>query len=237
MSKLKVNEIFGPTYQGEGRSAGMPCAFIRLAFCNLHCVWCDTPHTWNWKGSPHKHPIKYDIKVEVHTMTHEEVLEKILATGAKAVVISGGEPTLQHKELLPLIKELKERDFWVEVETNGTVLPSDDFIDYVDQINCSPKLASSGNELELRRVPAVLTKYANTPKVNFKFVVQDENDIQEAGELTEQFGLKEVRLMPECRTKEELLERSLWVRKEAAKHGFLFTTRMSIMESGTKRGV
>ena len=44
---MKVNEIFGPTIQGEGRSAGMPTMFVRLSGCNLACIWCDTPYCFN----------------------------------------------------------------------------------------------------------------------------------------------------------------------------------------------
>ena len=40
MSRLVVNEVFGPTWQGEGKSVGQVCWFLRLGGCNQHCVWC-----------------------------------------------------------------------------------------------------------------------------------------------------------------------------------------------------
>ena len=43
-------EIFH-TLQGEGVSMGVPAVFVRLSLCNLHCVWCDTDHTWNFEGT------------------------------------------------------------------------------------------------------------------------------------------------------------------------------------------
>ena len=73
---LKVNEIF-KSIQGEGKSAGLPVIFLRLAMCNLHCIWCDTPHTWNWTGSKFLHPVKYDKNKEIHPMEISEVFEKI----------------------------------------------------------------------------------------------------------------------------------------------------------------
>ncbi len=39
---MKIAEIFR-SLQGEGKNQGKPCLFIRLAGCNLHCTWCDTP--------------------------------------------------------------------------------------------------------------------------------------------------------------------------------------------------
>jgi organic radical activating enzyme len=47
-------EIFH-TLQGEGVSVGLPAVFIRASRCNLHCVWCDTDHTWNFTGTPWPH--------------------------------------------------------------------------------------------------------------------------------------------------------------------------------------
>ena len=45
---LRVAEVFGPTFQGEGPSAGRRAAFIRLSGCGVGCTWCDEPQTWDW---------------------------------------------------------------------------------------------------------------------------------------------------------------------------------------------
>jgi 7-carboxy-7-deazaguanine synthase len=44
---------FGPTFQGEGPSAGRRALFIRLSHCNLSCPGCDTPESWDWSRPEH----------------------------------------------------------------------------------------------------------------------------------------------------------------------------------------
>lgn len=234
---IRVNELFGPTVQGEGKSAGRPVAFLRLAQCNLHCIWCDTPHTWNWIGTEFAHPDKYNKKEELHEMTVADIYSQLAATGMKALVISGGEPFMQQKQLMPLLDMLKSNGWWVEVETNGTIAPRPDFLQLVDQINCSPKLASAGDPEKLRIRRNVLAQLALESKVNFKFVVQDPEDIDQVLELVYDFNMKEVRLMPECRTKDEMQAKEAWVRQLCQEHEFIYCTRLSIEISGTKRGV
>ncbi|MDA5453815.1 7-carboxy-7-deazaguanine synthase QueE, partial [Streptococcus thermophilus] len=45
--KLPVLEIFGPTFQGEGRAIGQKTMFVRTAGCDYHCDWCDSAFTWD----------------------------------------------------------------------------------------------------------------------------------------------------------------------------------------------
>lgn len=234
---LKINEIFGPTVQGEGKSTGLPVAFIRLAMCNLYCVWCDTPYTWNWVGTKFEHPDKYEKKDEVHPMSVDDIMTQLKQIDVKAVVISGGEPLVQHKALLPLLKELKANGYWTEVETNGTILPTQTFFDYVDQVNVSPKLANSGNSLKDRRVSKAMFGLAQLDNANFKFVVANDEDLQEVLELVNEFDLRDVYLMPEGRTKEEVESKTQWVRDVCNEHNFHFTSRIHITLGGGGRGV
>ena len=105
-----INEIFY-SIQGEGRWAGTPAVFIRLAGCNLECSWCDTDHT---------------VK---EMMTTGQVATSICAELAKKnyfqhvapiqLVITGGEPTIHNLE--ELCSRLKAYGFEkIAVETNGT---------------------------------------------------------------------------------------------------------------------
>ena len=240
---IRVNEIFGPTVQGEGKNAGMPVAFLRLANCNLHCFKCDTPFTWYFQGVGKKHKhidvVEFDREAELHKKEVDEIVEILTKTGMKHLVISGGEPLMQQRQLIPLLQALKGLGWFIEVETNGTLVPKPEFVEWIDQINCSPKLEGefSGESEEIRIVPKALEALIQTKKVNFKFVICEASDIKQVMALKERFGLDEIRLMPECRTNEEMKAKEKWVRFMAEKFDMIYCTRLSIEISGTKRGV
>lgn len=235
--KIKVSEIFGPTVQGEGKNAGKPVAFLRLALCNLHCIWCDTPFTWNWLNSPWEHSEKFDKKKEINPMTIEEIIERLEEIGEKHIIISGGEPLMQQKKLIPLFEELKDRGYFLEMETNGTLVPDVEMEVLVDQFNCSPKLANSKDTEELRIRPDALLLLSAMDKVNFKFVITSYKDMAEVITLVKRFKLREVRLMPECRTPEEHARREPLLRWLCEQYGFIYCERLSILQSGATRGV
>lgn len=232
---LKVCEVFGPTQQGEGKNAGKPCAFLRLAECNLHCSFCDTKFTWSFYGESDDEEI-YKREDEVHHMEIEEVFKKLEATGMKHLVISGGEPLIQHKQITPLLEILKENGWTAEIETNGTIFPNNEkFWELIDQVNCSPKLSNAGDPEKLRIKDGALMALARNVKVNFKFVIQTPEDWEEAKAIIVRHKIEEVRLMPECRTPEELQEKEPWLKDLAASVGAIYCTRLSIL-AGNKRG-
>jgi len=226
---LKVNSIFGPTIQGEGRSQGKQVMFLRLGYCNLSCTWCDTKYTWDWKN--------YDVTKEVHIMDQARILSKL--EPCKAVVISGGEPLLQQSGLLPLIVELRKRGYWIEIETNGTIAPKLELLQHVDQFNCSPKLSNSGDTKEQRVKPRALQTLVASPKVFFKFVIGTEKDIREVWEYVKTYNIptNRVYLMPLGKTKEELTQTTEKVRSLAVRHGFVFSSRLHVELWGTQRDV
>lgn len=238
---LYVNELYGPVSQGEGKSTGMPCFFLRMAFCQLSCSWCDSPYTWNWHGTKHTHPDKYDRDKEVHQMDEFEVWGRLTPMMAdhqvNALVISGGEPFLQQRGLAKLLKQLR-RDHWhIEIETNGAVMPQKYFTDHLDQINCSPKLSNSGDPEHKRIKPDVLERFSAMDKTNFKFVISSEQDMVEVDYLVKRFGMKDVYLMPEGRTREELEKTSTMTRELALSRGWNFSARKHIEMFGNQRGV
>ena len=145
---------------------------------------------------------------------------------------------LQQVELVPLVASLKAQGFRFEVETNGTLVPVPELVREVDQWNVSPKLESSGNPKERRELPQALDAFCQLPNAYFKFVVVDQQDIEEVCFLREKYSLPSQRivLMPEGQTKEAIQCRSRWISEACIREGFRFSTRLHILLWGDQRG-
>ena len=222
-------EIFH-SLQGEGATIGTPTVFLRLALCNLACSWCDTKYTWDWEH--------FDYKSEVVSLDIERVKDAILAFNCPHLVITGGEPLLQQKELVPLIASMKAAGFYCEVETNGTIGPLPELEREIDQWNVSPKLSTSDNPVDRREVPAAMEHFRRLPRAYFKFVIVEPRDIEAVCTLRDRYRLPNDRiiLLPEGRTVEVLRDRSRWVSEACVKEGFRFSTRLHILLWGDQRG-
>lgn len=222
-------EVFA-SIQGEGVSAGVPSVFLRLAVCNLHCVWCDTKYTWDWD--------RYDPHQEIVTLACSEVARLVQAKGPRNVVITGGEPLLQQRELGPLALELKAAGLRLEVETNGTIAPDGSLATAIDQWNVSPKLASSANGFAERECAAALLWFAAHPSAYVKFVIVDAEDVEEALDLAARYDIPRDRviLMPEGADPATLQRRSSWLVEECQRVGVRYGPRLHILLWGDQRG-
>jgi len=223
---IVVNECFGPTIQGEGPSTGRRCGFVRLGRCNQSCQWCDTPYTWAWD--------RFDPAAELHEMSVEDVVAAVDAMNVDMVVVSGGEPLLQQRELEVLLRAFKERGQRVEIETAGTIAPAM-AEGLVDQWNVSPKLANSGNPLERRYKPDVLRAFEATGRAVFKFVVCEPGDLDEADVMVGECGLTDVWVMPEGTDAATLERRSAELADDVVKRGWNLSTRLHILLWGDVR--
>jgi 7-carboxy-7-deazaguanine synthase len=226
---LLVSEVFGPTIQGEGPSVGRPAAFVRLGGCNLDCSWCDTPYTWDWT--------RYRAADELRRVGVDDVVAQVAAMSVPMLVVSGGEPLLQQRALLPLLVAASEHRWRVEVETNGTVAPDADVSALVDQFNVSPKLANSGIAPERRLRPDVLRAFQAGARAVFKFVVCDASDVAEVRALVDEHGLEPVYLMPEGVDATTLTARMRDLVGPAVAAGYRLTPRLHILLWGDRRGV
>ena len=243
---LMVSEFFGPTFQGEGPWTGRLATFLRLGRCNLDCSWCDTPYTWDWTG---KNGTVYDPAVELRRFPIDELVDLVgdlLPDPATTrLVISGGEPLVQRRNLADFVSQLLRATgvpMFIDVETNGTQKPmehddiSDDTIYYV----ISPKLPSSGvswdhkwyDTLDLYRGRAALGYAA------LKFVIADEVDLEWADIIIDacEWDASKVWLMPEGRTGAELDRNAQMVAAEALSIGANYSDRLHVRLWGDERG-
>jgi 7-carboxy-7-deazaguanine synthase len=225
---LTVAEIFGPTLQGEGPSVGRRCAFVRLGGCNLDCSWCDTPYTWDWR--------RFRPDEELRRLDAGTVTSAVEEMGVDMLVITGGEPLLQARALMPLLEAAGERGWRVEVETNGTVAPPPQLARLVTAFNVSPKLANSGVAESERIRPAALAALRATGRAVFKFVVTSPADLDEVAVLAGEHRLEPVYVMPEGTTAEVVLTRMRELAEPVLAHGFHLTPRLHILLWGDRRG-
>ena len=116
--KYPVMEHFY-TIQGEGVHAGKPAYFVRLAGCDVGCVWCDVKESWPTEGYP--------------TFTAEEICGWVGQTPAQLVVITGGEPAMY--DCSSIVNALKSNGYRVHVETSAAYPLRGDY----DWICISPK--------------------------------------------------------------------------------------------------
>ncbi len=104
VSILRVTEIFH-SIQGESSFAGWPCVFVRLTWCNLRCSWCDSEYTFTG-----------GIEMSV-----DEVLAQVRGYGCELVEVTGGEPLVQKRECVELVRRLCDEGYTVLIETGGSL--------------------------------------------------------------------------------------------------------------------
>ncbi len=262
---LLLSEIFS-SVQGEGVNLGSPSVFLRLAVCNLHCWYCDTKYTWLYSEkmlqsvraelgelgvdeSEFPSDLRvYERSAEAREVPIKEVESRIRAFEIKHLVVTGGEPMLQQSQLVPLLRELKngsgyneKSNFYVEIETNGSIKPTEEILPFVDQWNVSPKLASSGNSTFARERKDALKSLASLPNSFFKFVVSQEcfdQDLQEIESLASRYGIspRKTILMAEGTEASILKDRTASLSKVCEKRGYRITPRLQILLWGNRRG-
>jgi len=223
-----VNEIFY-SLQGEGFMAGVPSVFVRLAGCPLRCRWCDTKYAWSKEAG--------------RRQTIAEIVRKVRQWPCRYVVITGGEPMI-NSDLPELIKELKDTEKHVTIETAGIAYIADM---PCDLMSISPKLSNSvpdGEKLAaIHRDSsldiAVLKELIDHYNYQLKFVVDFESDLPEIEETIEKLSnvdSEKVMLMPQAATRDELLKKALMVADLCKRTGYSFCQRLHILLWDNQKG-
>ena len=163
---LKINEIYH-SIQGESTSAGKPCVFVRLTYCNLRCTYCDTEYAF------------FDGK----DMSIQQVINEVEKYRCKLVEITGGEPLVQMEECLELVNRLCDLGYEVMIETGGS-LPIKD-IDYRVKIIMDLKCPSSG--METKNLYENIQYLKSTDEL--KFVIGNCEDYDWAVDIVKKYNL------------------------------------------------
>ena len=243
---LNLSEDFY-SVQGEGHTSGVPAYFVRLKACNLMCGgvdgslmkdgkatwWCDTEYVWK-KGL--EKPFEY-----LENRWKEENIIDWINEGRVNVIWTGGEPTIPknqraivayldwyHKKYDRLQDKIH---MYNEVETNGTIYMEDKFFKYIDQINCSVKLANSGMHEKRRIVPRALERIMSHKNYWFKFVISTEECLREIErDFIKPFNIpaKKVLMMPGLDKQENYHERTKFCMEMGKKYGYTGLTRLHV---------
>lgn len=162
------------TVQGEGYNSGKAAYFVRIGGCDVGCHWCDVKESWD---------------ASIHPLVNaESIIEKIKATPAKDVVITGGEPTLYNLDHLCSL--LHKNHFQTYIETSG----AHPFSGRWNWICLSPK----------KTMPPKEEVY--TLAHELKVIVHNKNDFQWAEEHASKVrGECKLYLQPEWSKREEMI--------------------------------
>jgi len=227
---IPISEIY-TAVQGEGIYK-TPAIFIRVWGCNLRCGFrkrgdgktvCDTPYAV-FEGNK-KH------------MSVKEIIYKLYNYDIKHIVFTGGEPLLYQKYITKIALELSS-DYFIEIETNGSIKPTLELIENIDWFNISVKLKSSNQwkDFDEKRINKEALNAFPIEKSIYKFVISSNNDIDEIKKIQEINPIS-VYLMPKGETREEVIKNLPITLDMCMHYNFGFTNRDHIIAYDNKRGV
>jgi 7-carboxy-7-deazaguanine synthase len=166
---MLITEIY-KSLQGESTHAGLACVFVRLTGCNLRCSWCDSEFSF------------YGGK----KMTAAEIFSEVksLSPGGGLVEITGGEPLLQERELVPLMSQLLDAGYKVLVETSGERLLARVPAGVIKIVDVKCPDSGEGDTFAIENLGAL------QPHDEVKFVLSGRTDYEFARDFVRRHGLE-----------------------------------------------
>ena len=165
---MQITEIY-KSLQGESTYAGLPCVFVRLTGCNLRCTWCDSEYTFHGGRK----------------MSLTEVVDEIsrLSPHGGLVEITGGEPMLQEREVVPLMQTLVQTGYTVLLETSGERLLQAVPVEVIKIVDVKCPDSAEGDTFRAENLQ-VLTR-----RDEVKFVLSSRRDYEFAREFVDRHNL------------------------------------------------
>jgi len=248
---LDVNEIFGPTIQGEGQRIGRPSVFIRFSKCNFTCSGFGVAYTTAGGekkfGCDTYYAVDTAFKNTWKKYSTQEIInevEKLCQNKPYDIVISGGEPLLFWKkdEFQEILKYFISKKHTLTIETNAS-LPIEFKEEYQKNIlfSMSVKLSNSHEKFEKRINKQALNNILKHSKESyFKFVVNEEHIKlleKEIKEILASFILPRVYIMPMGASNEELNMNAQAAINLCINNDYIYSDRNHIRIWQDKRGV
>ncbi len=165
---MQITEIYR-SIQGESSFSGIPCIFVRLTACNLRCAWCDSEYTFTGGKK----------------MSADEVERAVVDLAPAGLVeITGGEPMLQERELVPLMERLLALGYTLLLETSGErpleAVPQ--AVHKIVDVKCPG--SGEGGTFRMTNLETL------TPRDEVKFVLTDRQDYEFAREFIREHELE-----------------------------------------------
>ncbi len=229
IGRLRIAETF-ISLQGEGLLTGTRSFFIRTSGCNLRCWFCDTPYaSWQPEGE---------------TVAIDQLVENVIQSGCRHLVLTGGEPLLPI-QVPELVRKLHDQGLHVTIETAGTLFRPV----VADLMSISPKLLGSGprggqstwsiRHEQTRWRPDVIRQLIDSAvEYQIKFVVDQPADFEKCVDAVEELAVPadHTWIMPQGIDDSTLNRHAAWLRPLVDAAGFHYCDRMQVKWYGNQRG-
>ncbi len=249
---LEVNEIFGPTIQGEGKLIGTPSVFVRFGKCNMSCpgfeVEYETPSGVKKLScdSFHASDSAFSSQWDSFELC-EPLIEKvnqILPDYKVDIVLTGGEPLLywRDEQFQKFMQYYVENGYRLTIETNASIdIKLDQLWQKKILFSMSVKLSNSGEPFSKRINEKSLANIIDFVDESYlKFVIDGDflaKAQEEIDTILQVIPDVEVYLMPLGDTAEIIDKNSLPVIQMALENGYKYSDRLHIRVWNNKRGV